>query len=82
MIGSVLHAFNFSPLSLSLKENAYDEYENELGITAIALYDYQAGKQSCCFYPCLCSAHISLYFSFAFHPVVSYSSIRNEDMKD
>lgn len=33
-------------LSLSLEENAYDEYENELGITAIALYDYQAGKQS------------------------------------
>lgn len=24
------------------EENAYDEYENELGITAIALYDYQA----------------------------------------
>lgn len=32
--------------SLSVEENAYDEYENELGITAIALYDYQAGKQS------------------------------------
>lgn len=32
--------------SLSLEENTYDEYENELGITAIALYDYQAGKQS------------------------------------
>lgn len=34
-------------LSLSLspsEENTYDEYENELGITAIALYDYQAGK--------------------------------------
>ncbi|XP_012613115.1 src substrate cortactin isoform X4 [Microcebus murinus] len=24
------------------EENAYDEYENDLGITAIALYDYQA----------------------------------------
>ncbi|XP_036609288.1 src substrate cortactin-like [Trichosurus vulpecula] len=24
------------------KENTYDEYENDLGITAIALYDYQA----------------------------------------
>lgn len=36
----------FFSFSLSLEENAYDEYENELGITAIALYDYQAGKQS------------------------------------
>lgn len=28
-----------------LEENTYDEYENDLGITAIALYDYQAGKE-------------------------------------
>lgn len=41
----VFRASNFSPLSLSVEENGYDEYENELGITAIALYDYQAGKQ-------------------------------------
>jgi hypothetical protein len=26
------------------EENTYDEYENDLGITAIALYDYQAGE--------------------------------------
>lgn len=45
----MLYAFNFSSLSLSpSEENTYDEYENELGITAIALYDYQAGKQSSC----------------------------------
>lgn len=44
-IGSMLYAFNFPSLSLSpSEENTYDEYENELGITAIALYDYQAGK--------------------------------------
>lgn len=36
---------------LSSEENAYDEYENELGITAIALYDYQAGEQNSCFHP-------------------------------
>lgn len=41
----MFHASNFSPFSLSVEENGYDEYENELGITAIALYDYQAGKQ-------------------------------------
>lgn len=41
----VFRASNFSPFSLSVEENGYDEYENELGITAIALYDYQAGKQ-------------------------------------
>lgn len=28
-----------------LEENTYDEYENDLGITAIALYDYQAGEE-------------------------------------
>lgn len=38
----------FFAFSLPLEENAYDEYENELGITAIALYDYQAGKQNSC----------------------------------
>lgn len=27
------------------EEGAYDEYENDLGITAIALYDYQAGEK-------------------------------------
>ena len=32
------------PWSL-LEEGAYDEYENDLGITAIALYDYQAGEK-------------------------------------
>ena len=44
MIGSVLVLLTAA--FLSLEENAYDEYENELGITAIALYDYQAGKPS------------------------------------
>lgn len=39
---------------LSSEENAYDEYENELGITAIALYDYQAGEQSSLFSPFGC----------------------------
>lgn len=40
-----------SPSSLlaPTEENTYDEYENELGITAIALYDYQAGE---CPSPC------------------------------
>lgn len=28
-----------------LEEGTYDEYENDLGITAIALYDYQAGEK-------------------------------------
>lgn len=41
----MFRASNFSSFSLSVEENGYDEYENELGITAIALYDYQAGKQ-------------------------------------
>lgn len=27
------------------EEGTYDEYENDLGITAIALYDYQAGER-------------------------------------
>ena len=27
------------------EESAYDEYENDPGITAIALYDYQAGER-------------------------------------
>lgn len=31
-------------LGLFLEENTYDEYENDLGITAVALYDYQAGE--------------------------------------
>lgn len=31
-------------LGLFSEENTYDEYENDLGITAIALYDYQAGE--------------------------------------
>lgn len=46
----VIMYFIFSLFS-SPEENAYDEYENELGITAIALYDYQAGEQSSCFSP-------------------------------
>ncbi|XP_012413096.1 src substrate cortactin [Trichechus manatus latirostris] len=29
-------------LARNVEENTYDEYENDLGITAIALYDYQA----------------------------------------
>lgn len=33
-----------SCVGFSLEENTYDEYENDLGITAIALYDYQAGE--------------------------------------
>lgn len=33
-----------SCLGLFLEENTYDEYENDLGITAVALYDYQAGE--------------------------------------
>ena len=28
-----------------LEEGTYDEYENDLGITAIAIYDYQAGEK-------------------------------------
>lgn len=33
-----------TPCPLFSEENTYDEYENDLGITAIALYDYQAGE--------------------------------------
>lgn len=28
-----------------LEDSTYDEYENDLGITAVALYDYQAGER-------------------------------------
>lgn len=37
-----------SCLGLFLEENTYDEYENDLGITAVALYDYQAGEMPTC----------------------------------
>lgn len=34
-----------SSCSFISEEGAYDEYENDLGVTATALYDYQAGEQ-------------------------------------
>lgn len=33
-----------SSLCFVAEDNTYDEYENSLGITATALYDYQAGR--------------------------------------
>lgn len=33
------------PCLVPTEEGTYDEYENDPGITAIALYDYQAGER-------------------------------------
>lgn len=37
-----VHEGTDTPGHYPAEENTYDEYENDLGITAIALYDYQA----------------------------------------